>query len=154
MDKIEQKLLEKLLKLPQLAKALGSYIPVQRSGKTLWVSGQLPIQDGTLKSFKGRLGKEITLETGQRAAQQCTLNALSHVKRELGSLEKIAKVIKLTGYISSMPGFTQQAQVLNGASDLLVELFGEAGRHARAAVGVIDLPLGACLEIEYVFESK
>lgn len=154
MDPIEQKLLEKLLKLPQVPKALGSYIPVQKSGKTLWLSGQLPIQDGTLKSFKGRLGKEISVDAGARAAQQCTLNALAQIKQELGRLDKIAKVVKLTGYVSSIPGFTSQAQVLNGASDLLVELYGEAGRHARVAVGVIDLPLGACVEIEYIFEMK
>jgi enamine deaminase RidA (YjgF/YER057c/UK114 family) len=154
VDAVEKKLQEMLLKLPILPKALGNYLPVVKAGHFIYLSGQLPMHDNSLGAFKGRLGREITLDGGQRAAKQCTLNALALVKRELGSLEKIKRVVKLTGFVSGMPGFTEQALVLNGASDLLVELFGEAGKHARSAVGVTDLPLGSCVEIEYVFETK
>jgi len=154
VDKIEKKLLELLLKLPILPPPMGNYLPVARVGNFIYLSGQLPLKDGSLGAFQGRLGKEIPLDGGQRAAKQCTLNALAHLKRELGSLEKIKRVVKLTGYVAGMPGFTEQAHVLNGASDILVELFGEAGKHARVAVGVTDLPLGACVEIEYIFEVR
>ena len=153
-DKIEKKLLEKLLRLPIIPKPLGNYLPINKSGKTYFLSGQLPLKDGSLGSFKGRLGKEISMENGKLAAQQCTLNALAYLKQDLGNLEKVKRVVKLTGFVSGMPGFNQQADVLNGASDLLVELFGEAGKHARSAVGVTDLPAGACVEIEYIFEVK
>ena len=151
---IEQKLLEKLIKLPLIPKPMGNYLPLTKAGKTVFLSGQLPLKDGSLGAFKGRLGKEIAIDGGQRAALQCTLNALAHLKNEFGTLDKIKRVIKITGYVSGMPGFSQQAEVLNGASDLLVELFGENGKHARSAVGCTDLPLGACVEIEYVFEVK
>jgi enamine deaminase RidA (YjgF/YER057c/UK114 family) len=154
VDAIERKLLEKLIKLPLIPKPLGEYLPINKVGNLVYVSGQLPIKDGSLGSFLGRLGKEITLEAGQRAAQWCTFNALAHLKRDLGSLEKIKRVVKLTGYVAGMPGFTQQAEVLNGASKILIELFGESGRHARVAVGVTDLPKGACVEIEYIFEVE
>lgn len=153
-DKIADKLTQKLLKLPLIPKPVGNYLPVVKTGKTILMSGQLPFKDGSLGAFKGRLGKEIAIDGGQRAALQCTLNALAHLKRELGSLDKIKRVTKITGYVSGMPGFSEQSSVLNGASDLLVDLFGENGRHARTAVGVTDLPLGSCIEIEYIFELK
>ncbi|KAB2836326.1 RidA family protein, partial [bacterium] len=107
-----------------------------------------------LGAYKGRLGKEITLEAAQRGAKQCTLNALALAKNELGSLEKIRRVIKLTGFVAGMPGFVDQPKVLNAASELLVDLYGENGKHARVAVGVTDLPMGACVEIEYLFEVR
>jgi enamine deaminase RidA (YjgF/YER057c/UK114 family) len=154
VDAIEQKLLEKLIRLPLIPKPLGEYLPISKVGHLVYVSGQLPIKDGSLGPFQGRLGKEISLEAGQRAAQWCTFNALAHLKRDLGSLEKIKRVVKLTGYVAGMPGFNQQAEVLNGASKILVELFGENGKHARVAVGVTDLPKGACVEIEYIFEVE
>jgi len=153
-DKIEEKLLNKLLRLPVLAPPMGNYLPINKSGKTYFLSGQLPLKDGSLGSFKGRLGKEISLENGRAAALQCTLNALAYLKQDLGSLEKVKRVVKLTGFVSGMPGFSQQPEVLNGASDLLVDLYGENGKHARSAVGVTDLPFGACVEIEYIFEVK
>ncbi len=153
-DPIEQKLLQMLLKLPELPQPIGSYAPVVRTGNYLYISGQLPIFNNSLGSYKGRLGKEISLEAAQRAAKQCTLNALAWVKKEMGRLDKIKRVIKLTGFVSGMPGFADQPKVINGASDLLVELFGEAGKHARSAVGVTDLPMGACVEIEFIFEIK
>jgi enamine deaminase RidA (YjgF/YER057c/UK114 family) len=153
-DPIEQKLLQMLLKLPELPQPIGSYSPVVRTGNYLYVSGQLPIFNNSLGAYKGRLGKEISVEAAQRAAKQCTLNALAWVKKEIGKLDKVKKVIKLTGFVSGMPGFSDQPKVLNGASDLLVELYGEAGKHARSSVGVTDLPMGACVEIEYLFEVK
>ncbi|MCB1214292.1 MAG: RidA family protein [Deltaproteobacteria bacterium] len=153
-DPIEKILLERLLKLPILARPVGNYRPALKAGKQLYLSGQLPLIDNSLRNFTGRLGREISLEAGQKAAQICTLNALAWVKQELGGLDKVKQVIKLTGYVSGMPGFKDQAKVLNGASELLVALYGEAGRHTRSAVGVTDLPLGACVEIEYLFEVK
>ncbi len=153
-DKIEMRLLEMLFKLPVLANPVGNYVPVVTVGKLLYLSGQLPMKDGSLGAFQGRLGREISVEAGQKAAKQCTLNALAHLKRELGSLDKVKRVVKLTGFVAGMPGFSQQAQVLNGASDFLVELYEESGKHARSAIGVTDLPLGACVEIEYIFEMK
>jgi len=153
-DKIEQKLWDQLLKLPLLPKALANYLPVVQSGKLLYVSGQLPLENNSLGAFRGRLGREINIAAGNRAAKVCTLNALALIKQELGSLEKVKQVVKLTGYVAGMPGFSEQASVINGASDLLVALFGDVGRHARAAVGVTDLPKGACVEIEFMFEVK
>ncbi len=153
-DAIEQKLLQMLHKLPEMPPALGSYVPALRVGNLLYISGQLPIFKNSLGAYKGRLGKEITLEAAQRGAKQCTLNALALAKNELGSLEKIRRVIKLTGFVSGMPGFVDQPKVLNAASELLVELYGENGKHTRVAVGVTDLPMGACVEIEYLFEVR
>lgn len=154
LDAIEQKLLQMLHKLPEMPPALGSYVPALRVGNFLYISGQLPIFKNSLGAYKGRLGKEITLEAAQRGAKQCTLNALSLAKNELGSLEKIRRVIKLTGFVAGMPGFVEQPKVLNAASELLVELYGENGKHTRVAVGVTDLPMGACVEIEYLFEVR
>lgn len=153
-DAIEQKLLQMLHKLPEMPPALGSYVPALRVGNLLYISGQLPIFKNSLGAYKGRLGKEITLEAAQRGAKQCTLNALSLAKNELGTLEKIRRVIKLTGFVAGMPGFVDQPKVLNAASELLVELYGENGKHTRVAVGVTDLPMGACVEIEYLFEVR
>jgi enamine deaminase RidA (YjgF/YER057c/UK114 family) len=154
LDPIEKKLQQMLLKLPLLPAPLGSYVPLVRAGNLIFISGQLPLANNALGAYKGRLGKEITLEAGVRAAKQCTLNALGFFKHEFGRIDKLKKVIKLTGYVAGMPGFNDQAKVLNGASDLLVELYGDAGRHARVAVGVTDLPMAACVEIDYIFEVK
>lgn len=154
VDPVEKRLLEQLIKLPLLTRPVGNYRPALKVGKQLYISGQLPLVDGSLRGFEGRLGREVTLEGGQKAAHVCTLNALAWVKKELGGLDKVKQVVKITGYVSGMPGFKDQAKVLNGASDLLALLYGEAGRHTRSAVGVTDLPLGACVEIEYLFEIK
>lgn len=153
-DAIEQKLLQMLHKLPEVPAALGSYAPSLRVGNLLYISGQLPIFKNSLGAYKGRLGKEITFEAGVRGAKQCALNALALVKQEIGSLEKVRRVVKLTGFVSGMPGFVDQAKILNGASELLVELYGENGKHVRSAVGVTDLPMGACIEIEFIFEVR
>lgn len=153
-DPIEQKLWDQLLKLPLLPKPVGNYLPLVKIGKFIHLSGQLPLKDNSLGAFKGRLGREISIEHGVLAAKQCTLNALAWIKQELGSLDKVKRAVKLTGFVAGMPGFNEQAAIINGASDLLVLLYGEAGKHARVAVGVTDLPLGSCVEIEFVFEAK
>jgi len=154
IDPVEKKLHSMLLRLPLLPKPLGSYVPLVRTGKLVFISGQLPLADNNLGAYKGRLGKEISVEAAQRGAKQCTLNALAYFKDEFGGLDKLKRVVKVTGYIAGMPGFTEQPRVLNGASDFLVELYGDAGKHSRVAVGVTDLPMGACVEVEYIFESK
>ena len=153
-DAIESKIHQMLLKLPLLPKPKGNYLPLIQIQKWLYLSGQLPLEDNSLKTFRGKVGREVPVDIAQRAAKQCTLNALALAKNHLGSLEKIKRVIKLTGFVAAMPGFQEQAAVLNGASDFLVELFGDAGKHVRSAIGVTDLPMGACVEIEYVFEVK
>jgi len=153
-DPIEKKILGMLIQLPEIPPALGSYVPVLRTGNLAYVSGQLPIFNNSLGAYKGRLGKEITLETGVRGAKQCALNALALMKKELGRLDKIKRVIKLQGFVAGMPGFVDQPKVINGASDFLVELYGENGKHARTSVGVTDLPMGACVEIDFLFEVK
>lgn len=154
LDPIEKKLMVMLHPLPQIPTPLGSYVPILRVGNLVYVSGQLPLANNALGAYKGRLGKEISIEAGQRAAKQCTLNALAFFKKEFGRLDKLKRVIKLTGFVAGMPGFHDQAKVVNGASELLVEIYGESGKHTRSSLGVTDLPLGACVEIEYIFEIK
>ena len=153
-DPIEKKILGMLIQLPELPPALGSYAPFVRTGNLIYVSGQLPLFNNSLGAYKGRLGKEITLETGIRGAKQCALNALALMKKELGRLDKIKRVVKLGGFVAGMPGFVDQSKVINGASDFLVELYGENGKHARSSVGVTDLPMGACVEIDFIFEVR
>jgi enamine deaminase RidA (YjgF/YER057c/UK114 family) len=116
-----------------------------------FVAGQIPAQGGQLK-FKGKVGKDISIEAGQQAARLCTINALAQLKSALGSLDRIKRVVKITGFVSCDPSFADQSKVVNGASDLLVQLFGEAGRHARAAVGVSSLPLDSAVEVEFIVE--
>ncbi len=145
----EAKLAAMGLALPPPPKPVGAYVPAVRSGNLLFVSGQLPMRDGELL-VKGRVGGEVALEEARTCARQAALNALAAVAGELGSLAKVRRVVRLTGYVASAPGFTDQALVLNAASELLVEVFGEAGRHSRAAVGAAELPLGAPVELELV----
>ena len=154
MDSIEKKLQHKLIALPVPTDPLGNYVPVQMVDTIAYVSGQLPLVDNALINYRGRLGREINLENGQRAAKACILNALGHLKKRLGSLDKIKRIVKMTGFVSVMPGYKDHAKVMDGASDFLVELWGEAGKHARSTVGVSDLPMGACIEIELLVELK
>jgi enamine deaminase RidA (YjgF/YER057c/UK114 family) len=113
-------------------------------------SGQIPVKDGKL-ACAGYVGADVTLEEAEEAARMCCLGGLAVAKAELGSLDRIARVVKVNGYVRSAPGFTDQPKAINGASDLLVAIFGEKGRHARAAVGVNELPLGAAVEIDFTF---
>jgi len=137
--------------LPPPPRPAGLYVPAVQSGDLLFVSGQLPITGGRLTA-RGYLGEQFTVDQGAEMARRCALNALAAVRGHLGTLDRVSRVVKVTGYVASSPGFNQQPQVINGASQLLVQIFGEAGRHARAAVGLAELPLGAAVEVEFVFE--
>jgi enamine deaminase RidA (YjgF/YER057c/UK114 family) len=146
---IEDKLIELGLHLPIAPIPLASYVPAVVVGNLIFTSGQIPVLDGELK-FKGKIGKDLTEEEGRSAAELCVLNCLSVIKNSVGSLDKIEKIIKVTVFINSADTFTGQPKVANGASDLLVKLFGEKGKHARSAVGVNELPINAAVEIEMV----
>lgn len=147
----EAKLVELGITLPPPPKPVATYIPAVLTGQLLFLSGVVPFRDGELV-LEGKLGKDLTVEQGYEAARIALLNALAIVRSELGSLDRVAKVVRLIGYVASAEGFTQQPAVINGASDLLVRIFGEAGRHARAAVGAAGLPLDAPVELELIVE--
>ena len=150
---IEQKLKEKGLELPEAPKPLAAYVPATKSGNLIFTAGQIPLQNGELK-FSGKVGKDLSIDEAKSAAEICLLNGLSVIKSECGSLDNIAKIVKITVFINSADGFVDQAQVANGASELLVELFGEKGKHARSAVGVSELPINSAVEIELIVEVE
>lgn len=139
------------IELPMAPKPVANYVPVVRAGDLLFLSGVLPSRDGQL-ILTGKLGQGITIEQGMEAAKVAALNALAIVRSEVGSLDKVKRIVKMVGHIASAPGFTDQPQVLNGASDLFVQIFGEAGRHARVAVGAAELPRQAPVEIELIVQ--
>jgi enamine deaminase RidA (YjgF/YER057c/UK114 family) len=148
-DTIEAKLSELGLTLPEAAAPVAAYVPVVEVGGLLHVSGQLPFVDGTL--VRGRLGEDVSVEDGQKAAQACALMILAQVKAALGgSLERVERIVKLGAFISSTGDFTDQPKVANGASELMVAVLGDAGKHARSAVGVPVLPLGAAVEVDAI----
>ena len=143
---IEDRLAELGLELPPAAAPLASYVPVRISGDQAFVAGQVPLEDGRVLSV-GKLGADVSIEQGQEAARRCALQALAALRNALGSLDRVRGVVKLEVFVASAPGFTDLPKVANGASDLLVEIFGEQGRHARVTVGVAELPLGASVEV-------
>ena len=145
---IDARLTELGITLPEAAAPVASYVPVVVSGGMAFVSGQLPFVDGKLVT--GRLGEDVSLEDGQAAARACGLMILAQLKAALIPLDKVERVVKLGGFVNSTPDFTDQPKVVNGASDLMADVFGEAGKHARAAVGVPSLPLGAAVEVDAV----
>jgi len=145
----EEKLKELGLELPQAPKPVATYVLAVRVGDLLFLAGVLPMQNGQL-AFMGKLGREMSVEQGMEAAKLAALNALAIAKQELGSLDRIMRVVKVVGHVASAEGFSDQPQVLNGASDLLVAIFGDAGRHARVAVGAAELPRRAAVEIELI----
>lgn len=147
----EDKLKELGLSLPAAPKPVANYVPVVRVGELLFLSGVLPSRDGQL-IMTGKLGADLSIEQGQEAAQVAVLNALAIVKAEVGSLDRVQRIVKMAGHIASAAGFAEQPQVLNGASDLLVSVFGERGRHARVAVGAAELPRHAPVEIELIVQ--
>lgn len=147
----EEKLKELGLCLPVPPKPVANYVPVVRAGDLLFLSGVLPSRDGQL-ICTGKLGAPLSIEQGAEASRIAVLNALAIVKSEVGSLDRVTRIVKMVGHIASAAGFTDQPQVLNGASDLLVALFGEAGRHARVAVGAAELPRQAAVEIELIVQ--
>jgi enamine deaminase RidA (YjgF/YER057c/UK114 family) len=139
------------LTLPSAPKPVASYVPAVRSGNLLFLSGILPMKDGK-PVWTGKLGRELTVEQGAEAARLACLNALAVIRAELGSLNAVTRIVRLGGHVASADGFTQQPAVVNGASDLLVSIFGDAGRHARLALGAHELPLGAAIELELIIE--
>ena len=151
--KIEARLKELGILLPSAPKPVANYIPAVRAGELLFTSGVLPMKDGK-PAYEGKLGKELSVEQGQDAARLAALNALSVVKQALGSLDSVVRIVRLTGHVASAPGFTQQPAVLNGASDLLVAVFGEPGRHTRVALGAAELPLNSPIELELIIQVR
>jgi enamine deaminase RidA (YjgF/YER057c/UK114 family) len=150
--RIEARLVELGIRLPPPMKPIANYVPWVVTGNLVVVSGQVPALDGKI-TVTGRVGAEVTEEAAKAAARQCLINVLGHLKASCGGdLDRVRRVVRLGGYIASAPGFTGQAQVMNGASDLAVELFGEAGRHARTTIGVPVLPADAAVEVEGIFE--
>ena len=150
MSKAHAKLAELGLALPAVTAPLAAYLPAVQSGDHVYVSGQLPMVDGKLAAA-GKVGADVAPERAAELARQCALNALAAVDALVG-LERVVKVVKVVGFVASADGFTGQPGVVNGASELLGAVFGEAGRHARSAVGVAELPLGAPVEVEVIFE--
>lgn len=145
----EEKLTSLGLELPEAPKPVATYVPAVRTGNLLFLSGVLPMRNGQL-AFTGKLGRDLTVPEGVEAAKVAILNALAIAKQELGSLDRITRVVKVVGHVASADGFAEQPQVLNGASDLLVAIFGDAGRHARVATGAAEFPRGAAVEIEVI----
>ena len=145
---IEEKIEQMGITIPEAAKPLAAYIPALKVGNLIMTSGQVPIAAGLIKYQ----GKELTEEDGKEAAKLCAINCLSAVKSLTGSLDKIKRIIKLTVFVNSAEGFTAQPKVANGASEFIVEIFGEAGKHVRSAVGVSELPLNSAVEIEMIVE--
>ena len=151
---IEDRIAEMGLELPSPPKAAGSYIPVIVDEDMVYVSGQIPLQAGTVPDiFKGKVTSIVSIEDAENAARVCTLNALSHVKSALGSLDRVKRFIRLSGYVNSDPTFIDQPKVINAASDMLTNIFSDAGKHSRLAIGVSSLPLGSAVEIEFLVKS-
>lgn len=149
----EAKLKEMGIVIPEAPKPLAAYVPAVQVDKLIFTSGQLPIVDGQLK-FKGQLGKDISEEDAKQAAKICAINCLSVVKSLIGSLDNIERILKVVVFVNSSSEFTSQPAIANGASEFFVEVFGDAGKHARSAVGVSQLPLGAPVEVELVVKIK
>ena len=154
MHLFEQNIKNLGLIIPELSEALANYVPYKIVGKTMYVSGQGPVQNGEVQ-FKGRVGKDITIEDGISAAKLCCINIIAALNKGIdGDWEKLDSFIKLNGYVNCKDDFKDQPKVINGASDMLVEIFGDQGRHARAAVGSNALPLGISVEIEAIIQLK
>jgi enamine deaminase RidA (YjgF/YER057c/UK114 family) len=148
---VEQRLSELGIELPPAPKPVASYVPVVVSGDLAFLAGMGAMVDGVVM-HPGHLGDDVTVEQGQEAARRCALQALAALKEELGSLDRLRRIVNVTVFVASAPGFTDQPLVANGASDLFIEVLGESGRHARAAVGVSQLPLGLSVEVVVVAE--
>jgi enamine deaminase RidA (YjgF/YER057c/UK114 family) len=149
--KFEERLKELGITLPEVAKPVASYAPAVLSGAYVFVSGQLPLVEGRLK-FEGRVGHEVSADEAYECARIAVLNGLAAIRNVLGSLDKIKQIVRVTGYVRSGEDFTDHPRVVNGASDLLLEIFGDSGRHARSAMGSSGLPLGAPVEVEMIVE--
>jgi enamine deaminase RidA (YjgF/YER057c/UK114 family) len=153
---IDEKLVSLGIKLSDPLPPVGSYVPTVIAGNLIFVSGQIPVEPGSNPiqvKYKGKVGRDISLEDGQAAAILCTINALSQLKGTLNSLDRIKKFVKVSGYVNCDPSFTDHPKVINGASDFLVQLFGEKGKHSRVAVGASSLPLDSSVEIDFIVEA-
>ena len=150
---IEEKLAEMGIELPSPATPLGSYVPVVRTGNLVYVSGQIPVKERRVMAV-GSVPSPCTIEKAAEGAKICAINILAHLKAHLGSLDKISKFVRVTGFVQSQSGFYKQPDVINGASDFLVEVFGEKGKHTRVVVGSYELPLDASVEIDVIVEVE
>jgi enamine deaminase RidA (YjgF/YER057c/UK114 family) len=146
----EEKLKELGIELPEAPVPAGNYIPAVKTGNLLFISGQIPLENGKV-AYTGKVSDE-NLETAQKSAKSCATNILSQIKREVGSLDKVTRIVRLSGFVNSVPEFSQQPKVINPASDLMFEVFGEKGKHSRIAVGVASLPLDSMTEIDAIVE--
>ena len=153
VGKIEERLIELGIVIPETPKPVAAYIPAKKVGNLIFTAGQLPMVNGELIS-KGLLGQDVGVEEANKGAKICTLNALAAIKGVIGDLDQIQQIVRVVGYVASVPTFTQQPAVVNGASELLLEIFGDNGKHARSAVGMAVLPLNASVEIELIVEVK
>jgi len=152
--RIEARLKELGIELPKAGEVAGNYVPFVRTGDLLFVAGQLPVWMGE-RRFKGKLGREITIEQGQQAARLCGLNILAHLKNAVGGdFDRVVRCVRLGGFVNSTDDFGEQPQVVNGCSNLMVEVFGDLGRHARTAVGVNILPFDLAVEVESLWEVR
>ena len=150
---VEDKIKELGCILPETPKPLAAYIPAIKTGDYVYTSGQVPFAEGELK-YAGKIGFDLSIEEGQKAAELCALNALSAIKSVVGDLNKIEQIIKVTVFVNSADAFTDQPKVANGASEFLGKIFGEAGKHARSAVGVNELPVNSAVEVEMIVKVK
>ncbi len=150
---IEDRLKQLGIEIPEAPKPLAAYVPAVQTGGYVYTSGQLPFLNGELQHC-GKVGGDVSVEDAKAAAKLCAINCLSAVKSVTGSLDTIARLVKITAFIASANGFTNQPEVANGASSFMLEVFGDAGKHSRSAVGVSELPRNACVEIEMIFEIK
>ncbi|MBK1667201.1 hypothetical protein CKO28_03985 [Rhodovibrio sodomensis] len=151
---VEARMQEKGIELPQVAAPQGAYLPYVISGNLVFMAGQLPMLNGEIQ-VKGKLGDDVSLEDGQKAARLCGLNLIAQLRQALGGdLDRVERVVKLTGFVNAVPDYAGQPKVVNGVSDLMAEVFGDAGAHARAAVGAGSLPFGVAVEVEGIFEIK
>ena len=148
---IEENLKKLNINLPKAPDPVGAYVASKIIGNLVFISGQLPL-NSTGQLIKGKIGKELNLEQGQEAAKFCALNIIAQLKKKCGSLDKVKGCVKITGYVNSIDSFIDQPKVINGASDLISKIFGDKGKHTRAAVSVNSLPLGVAVEIEGIFE--
>ena len=153
MTGVDKRLQELDIKLPVPPDPLGAYVPAVRSGHLLYISGQLPLRDGNL-IFKGKVGDQVSEEEAYQSPRVASINALAVIAKELGGFDRLKQIVKLTGYIASAQGFNAQAAVVNGASDFFFEVLGDAGKHARVAVGVSELPADSPVEIEVIAEIE
>ncbi len=152
--RIEARMKELGIELPKAGEAAGNYVPFVRSGDLLFLAGQLPVWMGE-RRFIGRVGREISIEQGQQAARLCGLNLLAHLKNAVGGdLDRVVRCVRLGGFVNSADDFSEQPQVVNGCSNLMVEVLGDQGRHARTAVGVNVLPFNLAVEVDGIFEVR